>query len=148
MEVLGGLVLVIMICCGAFVFLLGISSLLLWMTAGMVSIENNSLGKAFLSTLCGFFASLAVGGILGLIPFLGILLSLITTLIIPSVITMAIFSTTFTKAFLAELFRFLIMTGFSILMGILAVMVLGMETIQGHASQYLEQFTSSIYYLF
>ncbi len=113
-----------------FFIMLLINSVLLHFAAICVSISQRSFGKAFLSTLQSFFLVLFVGIALSFIPFIGQTLTFAAGLLLPALITMNVYQTTFTKAFLAELIRMGIGFFFLVLITFMIVLIVGFGTFQ------------------
>lgn len=107
-------------------------SILLYISAAIVNIENRTFSKALISTLLSTLISMAAGFLLGFIPFIGVIISMAAGFLIPVVITQSVFHTDFIKALLAELIRMVIS---AILAGICifaVIALVGMEALQSH----------------
>jgi len=140
MEVLGAGIFFLLACLMTALIMLMVYSVLLLLTAAMAKIEDRSLGKAILSTFCAFVASIILGFTLGMIPFLGWIISFIASLIIPVLITQGIFNTTFTKALIAEILRMAIISIIAFLIVITFMGLIGFEAIQQGFADVLQNF--------
>lgn len=144
MEPFGiGLIIIIFSLSGLFIAFI-FHSMLLYLAAGWVSIEDRRFSKAVLSTLAGLMASFAVAIFLGLIPFIGWAVSFCACIIIPVLITQAIFNTTFVKALSAELIRFAIISLLSAIAMLLVLVFVGFEAVQQGAADFFQQYTQSL----
>ena len=120
-------------------------SALLLLTAAIASIEERTFGKAIFSTLAASFGTITVGFLTGVIPFIGQLIAFAASLLLPVIFTQVIFNTTFTKALVAELLRFLIVLAFSALLFLISILFVGMSAVQGNLSEFINQYGGQLF---
>ena len=142
-----------MVALGVGVLIVGVSivvgvllySLLLLLTAAIANIEERSFGKAVFSTLAACFSTFVVSSLTGFIPIVGQLISLLACIALPVLLTQAIFNTTFVKALVAELLRFLIVLTFSAIMLLITILFARMSAVQGNLSQFINQYGGQLF---
>ncbi|HPQ40407.1 MAG TPA: hypothetical protein PLV45_08535 [bacterium] len=145
MEHLGiGIIIIILSLLGLFIAFI-FYSLLLHLAAGWVNIDDRRFSKALLSTLAGLMAFFSVGIFLSLLPFIGWAISFAAGIIIPVLITQAIFNTTFVKALSAELIRFAIVSLLSAIALLLVLILVGFEAVHQGAADLFQHYTQALH---
>jgi len=99
----------------AFVFMVIIGGLLMWVAAKIARVEKSSFGRAMAAAVATSFVSVLVSFLFRLIPMLGDLVGFIAGLVIAILIIKTVFDTSFGKGLVVWIF-YLVATGVAIVL--------------------------------
>lgn len=99
----------------AFILMVIIGGLLMWVAAKIARVEHSSLGRAMAAAVATSFVTVLASFLFKLVPVLGDLFGFIAGLVLAILVIKAVFRTSFGKALVVWIFN-LVATGFAVLL--------------------------------